>query len=348
MKKLRTFDIYAIPLIFVSLAAVVLRSVALIFAFDVTDPSMHFTDKTVITIGNVIVIVSVITFLSYLIFGEKEQNFITRNDTAASYVPAGIMCIALLFMAANNLFEIVKLLINGGEHARLYTHHILGILSAVLAVLSAVSFFLSLFIEKKDNLCKSAFSLFIVLFLAFYTIQIYFNKEVHPTNSPNRLIDQLAYLGAALFFIFEARIPLGRAKWKGYTSFGFIATLLCFYSSIPSLVLYAVRDGYVLSESIFESILTLTIAIYSLFKVLQIRNMATDTECNIAKQVVLLASLREEEMEEHRQARTQASTAKEEESDTSDASNYTFDIPIIETKVEFSPDDPAFDPHTDS
>jgi hypothetical protein len=31
-----------------------------------------------------------------------------------------------------------------------------------------------------------------------------------------------------------------------------------------------------------------------------------------------------------------------------DSSNYTFDIPIIETPMEFNPDDPNFDPHRDN
>ena len=348
MKKLRTFDIYTIPLIFVSLAAVILRSVALIFSFDTASDSMHFTDKTAITIGNILVVVSVIGFLTYLVFGEKRDNLITKNDAPSSYIPVGAVSIALLFMAANNANIIITLFRNGGQHTSLYPHHIVGIFSAILAVLSALSFFITIFADKSSNVSKAAFALCTVLFLALYTIQIYFNKEVHPTNSPNRLIDQMAYLSAAIFFLFEARIPIGRAKWKAHTSFGFIATLLCFYSSIPALVLYVVRDGYVVSESIFESILTLSLAVLILSKVLETKNLTTDTECETAKQITLIASLREEEMEGLKQARVEETNNQKEENDTSDTSNYTFDIPIIETPMEFNPDDPNFDPHRDN
>ncbi len=331
MKKLRTIDIYTIPLFIVSLAAAILRSVALLTSFN--SVTMHFDDNVAIFMGGIIVALSVVGFLSYLIFGEKEQKLIDRNDNAASYIPAGIVSTALIFMGANN----IMMSFSGYSQKMLST---LALVSGVLAILSAVSFFLSVFIERRDNLYKAAFSLCVVFFLAVYAILLYFNKEIHPTNSPNRLIDELAYLSAAIFFLYESRIPLGRAKWRGYVSFGLIATLLCSYSSIPALVLYFVK-GQIISESLVESILTLTLAIFICSKVMQTKKLTPDVECETAQSIVSLATARAEEIEElHKSSRAQ-DDINEENDEVVEVANYSFDIPYTEPESDNESEDVA-------
>ena len=331
MKKLRTIDIYTIPLFIVSLAAAVLRSVALLTSFD--SVTMHFDDKVAIFMGGIIVALSVIGFLSYLIFGEKEQKLIDRSDNAASYIPAGIVSTALIFMGANNII----MSFNGYSQKMLST---LALVSGLLAILSAVSFFLSVFIERRDNLYKAAFSLCVVFFLAVYAVLLYFNKEIHPTNSPNRLIDELAYLSAAIFFLYESRIPLGRAKWRGYVSFGLIAALLCSYSSIPALVLYFAK-GQIISESLVESILTLTLAIFICSKVMQTKKLTPDVECETAQSIVSLATARAEEIEELRKSSRAQDNINEENDEVEEAANYSFDIPYTEPESDTESEDAA-------
>lgn len=329
MNKLKKIDIYTIPLIFVCLAAAALRSFALLTSFN-TD-TMHFDDKTAITIGGTIVIISTLGFLSYLIFGQKEQQLIARSDNPASYIPAGIVSTALLFMGTHN----VKMFMQGYPKGIISS---LALVAGIFAFLSAISFFMSIFIERPDNMYKAAFSLCIVLFLAIYATLLYFNKQIHPTNSPNRFVDQMAYLSAAIFFLYEARIPLGRAKWRGYVAFGLVATLLCTYSSIPSLVLYFTK-GYVVSESVIESILALTIALLTCSKVLQTKNLTPDYECETAKNIAAMALMREEEMKErHAHPHAQDSNIMEE-NDLAEAENYTMDIPFAEDSTKFTTDD---------
>ena len=334
MKKLQKIDIYAIPLIFVCIATTVLRSFALLTSFNWE--TMHFDDKTAITVSSIVMAITVIGFLSYLILGEKERELVVKNDNAASYIPAGIVSTALAFMGAHN----ISMSFNGYETDMLPT---ISFICGVLAFLSVGAFFLSIFIEKRDNVFKAAFSLSIVFFLALYAILLYFDTKEHPVNSPNRFVDQMAYLSAALFFLFEARIPLGRTKWRGYVTFGLIATLLCTYSAIPSLVLYIVNQS-VISESIIESILTLTLAIFIFSKVLQFKSMTPDTECDVAKSISMLASMREDEIEEQRKlSRAEENSNKEEIDDTQDASNYTFNIPYTDSSVDLSTDDASID-----
>lgn len=329
MKKLKTIDIYTLPLLVVSLAAAALRSIALLTSFN--NVTMHFDDKVAIWIGGIMVALSTIAFLTYLIFGEKEQRLIDRSDNAASYIPAGIVSCALIFMGVNNI-----ILSRNGYSQNMLS--ILSLVSGILAILSAVSFFLSVFIEHRDNLYKAAFSLCIVLFLAVYALLLYFNKEIHPTNSPNRLIDQLAYLSAAIFFLFEARIPLGRAKWRGYVTFGLISTLLCIYSSIPALVLYFVK-GQIIAESLIESILTLTVAIFICSKVMQIKRLTADVECEAAQSIASLAIARKEEIDQLRRSSRAQDNINEENEDVEEAENYSFDIPFADSESDSPSDD---------
>ena len=184
---------------------------------------------------------------------------------------------------------------------------------------------MSIFIEKRHNLYKAAFSLSVVFFLALYAVLLYFNKDQHPTNSPNRLVDEFAYLSSALFFLFEARIPLGRAKWRAYISFGLISTLLCAYSAIPNLIYY-LANGYMLSESIFEIMLTLALGILICSRVLQTKFLTPDSECDTAKSIGILASLRAKEIEEHKNRSHAHEDNKEEIEEAKDAANYTFDF----------------------
>lgn len=334
MKKLRTLDFYIIPLVIAAISGVILRLNAILDSFN--HVTMHFDHKTSITIASVIVLLAIAGFATYLIFGEKENDLIAKTDNAASYIPAGIVSTALLFMGIRNL----ELGLNGYTAGTLRT---ICLLTAILAFLSIGSLFISIFMEKKNNSYKAAFSLSIVFFLALYSAQLFFSKQIHPTNSPNKLVDQMAYISAALFFLYESRIPLGRAKWRPYISFGLIATLLTAYSAIPSLVVYAI-NGYVVSDSIIESVLTLTLCIFIFSKVLQTRNLTPNAECDAAKSITLMAMMREEEIEEMRKiSHARDINNMEEKDDAEDTSNYTFDIPYVEGTTDFNPEDASID-----
>lgn len=335
MKKLRRIDLYIIPLFIVCLAAVILRSVALFNSFN--SVTMHFDDKIVITISNILVAISCLGFGSYLFLGESERELIVINNNARSYIPAGIVSTAILFMGAQNLITMIEGRYPDGPIS------VLAGLCALLALLSTVSFFLSVFIEQNEHMYKAAFSLSIVFFLALYAAMLFFNKQTHPTNSPNKLVDQFAYISAAIFFLYESRICLGRAKWRAYVSFGLISTLLCAYSAIPALIIY-ISNGYTVSDSLTESVLSLALAILICSRVLQTRSLTPAGECDAARSIVQLAMLRKDEIEESRKlARAHVNNIIEENDDTEDASNYTFDLPEAEGEADFTEADDGSD-----
>ena len=323
MKKLRIIDLHLILLVCSGISSIILRTYALLTSFNRI--TMHFNDKIAITIGGGIVMLATLGFISYLIFGEKEADLIATNDNAASFIPAGIVSITLLFIGVEN----IRLGIGASQNVLCA----LWILSGILAFLSIGSFFVSIFIQKNENTFKAAFSLSIVFFLVIYAMTLFFNRETHPTNSPNKIVDQMAYVFAAIFFLYESRIPLGRAKWRPYVAFGLIAALLTAYSAVPSLIVYA-ADGYLVSSSIVETLLSLALSFFMFSRVLQTGRLTANVECSEAKSVALLSEMREKELEDLRNAPRAQDNNNEDIEDAEDVSNYTFDIPYVEPTDE--------------
>ena len=329
MKKLKLIDFYLIGLIVSVISAVILRTYALIIDFDRL--TMHFSNSISATVANAIVIIATLAFAAYLFIRKEDSDFLEKTDNAASFIPSGIVSVALVFMGVN----LIKSM-NGHFTAVLQP---LSLWAAILAFLSVGSFFLSILIEQKNNIYKSAFSICIVIFLALYACYLYFNREVHPTKSPPKVVDQMAYLFAAAFFLYESRITLGRAKWRGYVAFGLMASLLCFYSSIPSLILYAL-NGELISDSLAESAVTLAMAIFITSKVFQTKTLTPDKECEVARSIATLHEMRQDEIEQLRKSsHARVINNMEEKDDGGDMANYTFDIPYVETRSEFASDE---------
>ena len=82
MKKLRTIDFYLIPLLFIGITTVILRSVALLTSFNTV--TMHFDNKIAITISAVMVLLAIIGFATYLFLGEKDLQ---EQERLTCYVP---------------------------------------------------------------------------------------------------------------------------------------------------------------------------------------------------------------------------------------------------------------------
>ena len=329
MKKLKLIDFYLLSLVIAAVSAVILRTYALIADFDRV--TMHFSNSICATIANTIVILATLMFGAYFFIKKEDCDFLEKTDNAASFIPSGIVSVALVFMGVH----LIKSM--NGHHTALLQP--LSLWAAILAFLSVGSFFLSILIEQKNNIYKSAFSICIVIFLALYACYLYFNREIHPTNSPNKVVDQMAYLFSAAFFLYESRITLGRAKWRGYVAFGLMASLLCFYSSIPSLILYALNSELI-SDSLAESALTLALAIFITSKVFQTKTLTPDMECEVARSIATLHEMRKDEIEQLRKSSHARNINNMEEKDeVGDMANYTFDIPYVETRSEFASDD---------
>lgn len=184
-------------------------------------------------------------------------------SSPSCYIPSGIVGAALIFLAysiiSGSYGDIIKPA-GSGSLAQL-TVSILPALLVILTMLSAIHFFLNTFLTDKANETRAYFAIATVLLLALFAIELYFDTSL-PLNAHNKIIDQMAYVFAAIFFLYETRISLGRDKWRRYAAFGFSAGLLCGYSAIPTLITYFVREDIISRSAVDQSVFLLTVFIF--------------------------------------------------------------------------------------
>ena len=332
--KLKLYGLYLPFFIIAALAAIALRTVALFIHFAPTDAfydAIYYNNTLLVDISYYIIFASVIFFISYIFTAKRGVKLIPSFTSAATYVPTGVLGVGLLFMAIH-LFKTASAIssykITSIYEPQEYPTKLLVfvcVASAIFAILGIVHIFLTALVESHSSTKRAAFGLCTVLFLSIYTIYLYFSSEmppittVLPINAPNKIADQMAYLTAALFFLYEIRLSIGREKWRQYVAIGFIAAMVTAYSSIPALIYY-IAEGKIISNSIFETALTFTLFLFIISRLLLAGYLIEDKES--ASVSVLLAGADERERELHP---TPEATADAE--DTESECEATEDIP---------------------
>ena len=325
MKKVKHLDIYLITLALIALTAVSLRTVACLTAFN--PATLHFADKTAIGISNLLVTLGVVFSATFFFTRQKNLYLVASAENAATYIPAGLVSVALLFIGLERYYAMDSMVFDS-ILLKYLSYALIG-----LAGISIPAFFLLIFNSKNESNARAALFLCIVLYLTVYSLYLYFNRSVHPLNSPNKIVDQMAYLFAAMFFLFETRISLGRAIWKPYIIFGLCASLLTAYSAIPSLIVYLV-NGSVISDSTNETAVTLALCIFITSRVILTGRLSEDVECPEAEAISTLSDVRKAEMADKKKSLRAHVINNNEENDTVDTENYQFDIPEVAPRAE--------------
>ena len=225
--KAKLFGIY-LPLFVIStLLAVILRSVACFTDYNfATD---YFGSKGLISAGNYITVAACILYFTYIFTAKRDIRLIPNFTSPITYIPTGLVAVALLFIS-RSLGESAVSAHNKSD--RITISFIVALLAAIFALFSILHFTLTAIDEKEHSTNRASFGLFTIIFMAFYSAYLYFDTSL-PLNSPAKITDQMAYLFAAVFFLYETRLSLGREKWRGYIAFGFIAAMLTAYSVVP-------------------------------------------------------------------------------------------------------------------
>ena len=327
MKKAKKLvDLYLIVLFLLGIIATALRTVAVFTEWNWQ--TMHFDDNGIITTANLIIVMAIVAFISYFITAKGEENLVASNDGAIHFVPSGLIAAAMIFTAFGYL--------DGRSSGYISSSPVLSTLSLILFVLgiaSAAFFFLSIFIEKNESTWRAAFNMCLVVFLAVSSAYLYFNKAHYPTNSPAKVTEIMAYLFAAIFFLYETRIALGRAQWRAYIATGLIASIVSAYSAIPSIIYYVWR-GEVISDSIFGAALMLAISIFITAKIIATRNFSSIDACDEVVCIEALAARREIEISEGHKQIAEADITEGEDAEPADYENYTMEIPMPEISGE--------------
>lgn len=281
--KLKLFGIYLPVFCVIILATVTMRTVALLVQFDFK--TGYFSENVLISIADYMTVALSLFLFSYVFYSRKDLKLIPDFSSPATYVPTGLTSAALVFIAIS-LF--------GADKRSSAVLDLLAYVSAALAILSAVNFIVMALSENWLDTKRVYLGLSTVLFLSFYTAYLYFDTTL-PINSPNKVLDQMAYLFAAVFFLYETRLSMKREKWRLYIAFGFIAAAISAYSAIPSLIVYFAK-GKTVSDSIYEIALTLALFIFIISRVLLTGELIEDRKSGIASTFIAFAKKRDEEL----------------------------------------------------
>lgn len=253
--KNRAIRIYLTVLALATLAASGLRAAALVKDFDFV--SGHFDGKSLITAASLLTVASAIVMITYVFFADKSKGYVAQFSTPLTYVPAGAVCAAAVFFLLNIKEAIPKLSeISKGTPIT----DILLLLVFYLAFPTVIYFILNSVSSERASNARAVCGIATVICFALYTSYLYFDTAL-TINNPNKIIDEMAFLLAALFFLYETRISISRESWNLYFVTGAIASSVGLYSSVPAIIATLIRDKAI-SESLEENVLILTVAVF--------------------------------------------------------------------------------------
>lgn len=255
----KRLGIYLTIMLIATAIATTLRTVAYMIRFDFA--SGFFTDKSLITIANVMLTVTVLGMFSYL-FVASRINLRASFSTSATYVPTGILAVASAFLGAKvfsyvsdttfGMFfkfsartpaEILRELLSAKNITSL-----IGLIVCALAFVSIAHHFFNAFVTESKDVTRAYFAIASIAFLALYSVLIYLDGSI-AINEPAKALRQTSFLICAAFFLYEARISLGREMWRIYTAFGLVAASLAAYTSIPAIIVYFAKHVILSSPS---------------------------------------------------------------------------------------------------
>ncbi len=302
MKRFSTkLGIYLPLILSGTVLAVAFRTTATLSGFDFESGVtglIYYKSGALIGVANWTAVAAIVLSLSF-IFIARGFNPRVSFDSPFTYVPSGAVATALIFISANMLYSVRESAGSLLSGKALTFPNILLLLLATLGIAAAVNFSLNLFSEKVRSTARAAFSILTALFLAGYAAFLYFDSSL-PKNAPTRIVDEMAYLFTAVFFLYETRISLGRRLMRAYVSFGLSAMLLCAYSSIPTLIVYLTK-GAMISYSLAECVLTLSLFVYILLRLSILLFSGEDKKNPITEAIEAMAKERQTEICERRE-----------------------------------------------
>ena len=312
----KRLSIYIVLMLLLTCAAVTLRSIACISSLNME--TGYFTDKSLTTVSDIIIWVAVLASVSY-IFVASKTNISASFSTPATYIPTGLVGVSTLFLGARilyfalnkfNRYPIIS------QETLTSPVFVMSVLAFVLAIISVGYYFFNTYSTESKLEVRAFFSISAIAFLAIYAMLIYFDESL-PINNSGKAINQMAYLFAAIFFLYEARISLGREMWRPYCAFGLAGAALTAYSSIPSLITYYTTGNLPFAShagaftSMEEYMLTLALFIFIVSKLVLTVTLKEDEENEYIKAMFAFATQRSAEVEES-YARFQEDFAKQQ------------------------------------
>ena len=268
------------------IATVTIRCIALIKDFDFE--SGYFSSKTLISISDYMLIGVCFLFFTYLFIGKSNMKVRFELNCTHGYVASGVLGCATVFLGISMLMRTVsrELPAELGAYIR-EPMSIVELAVFVLSLLTAVYLIRAALDTSAYSAGRAGFCLCGVLLFATYAAYLYFEASL-PINAPNKLTDQMAYLFASLFLLFETRISLDRQTPRAYVAMGLIAASVAAYSSIPAIVTYLAL-GKSVSNSVYDITLSLAFSIFVVLRLISFDRAKEDEESGIVATIRELA-----------------------------------------------------------
>ena len=307
--------------------ATTLRTIACVRYLD--NSTGLFSDRSLVTISNTIVLLTIFGMLSYL-FVAKHISLRPSFSTSATYVPTGVLGVATAFLGiktisyalrisdyrlyairANSPREIIRELLNVQNVITTF-----ALLAAILSFVSIAHHFLNALVTESHSVLRGYFAIATICFLAFYAMIVYLDTSI-PVNDPNKALRQMSFLFASGFFLYETRISLGREMWRPYSVFGLIAATLTAYTSIPAIITYYVNgeilayDGYKSLASLEEYMLLLALFIFIVSRLCLTVVLKEDKENRLVKALAAMATEQEKRVSESADRHKEIFSAKQ-------------------------------------
>ena len=299
----KRLSIYLVLMLIGTAIATTLRTIACLN--DLNGGTGYFTDNSIISIATPIIWITAILSLTYIFVGSRV-NLRPSFSTSATYIPTGMLGVATIFLGVRVLTHTLSAEYRYpilSKEVLTSPAFILAVAVFVLAILSIGYHFTNTYFVEAKVESRAFFAICTVAFLAIYGMLVYFDTSL-PINNPGKIANQMAFLFAAIFFLYESRISLGRETWRAYTAFGLAATALTAYSSIPSIIVYYAK-GYVLYgtqngafTSIEEYMMSLALFVFILSKIIIIINIKEEKENEYVTVLADFANAREAEVED--------------------------------------------------
>ena len=200
--KKRLITPYLWLLILGCAATVTLRTLLCLIGLDYK--SGYYTNHSLAGAAVITLIVFCVLLFSYIFFAAPEK-LRASFSTPHTYISSGIIGGALVFLSTEIFFRtpLIELFGDVSEYrnnSRIYGWLI--VICFVLSIVSAIHFFLNCHSTEIKSNARATASLATVLFFAAYAALLYFNRKT-PINAPNKIVDQMAFLFSALFFLYE-------------------------------------------------------------------------------------------------------------------------------------------------
>lgn len=256
------YSLFLIAAPLTATAATVLRTVALLGSYDAEVGYFASPVLPTVTWGLLLGITVALVILSY----ELRELFVPLLDyrDLPTLFSGVFLSISLAFFAVLSLISATG--IDRAAAGTATMAMVLLILASVAAAAGAAPFILRAF--RGEAASTPVAMLMLPLAALGLLVALYFYFE--PTakmNEPNKILAETVWILAGFFFLGEARIALGRAKWPLHTCVTAITVIFSATAALPNLIYHAVK-GASLHGSTMHDFVLLGIFLYALSRLI--------------------------------------------------------------------------------